>query len=268
MDLETIAIDCLKELGGDHVPVPGAKLASYISKRARALGIGDFNSMLRSQDLTFKGFIRKLNVYVVGYQGRDITVALTPPNAILPSGAPKASKTTYIRKDVYDAFTRIEANGYRYHVGSDRFQLPVEGALDQGIPVPPVTLQGLLTLRNAFIEKIEGTFATDAGVLRRAINSPNPLRRFTAAITATDRAGEWRTFLSEHLNDEITQWAMENHVTVRSEWFGDPPSIAKPGVESMAAGAADLRRLLNALPDEELRHILIPGHLLEKLLRR
>lgn len=90
MDIEQVALECARELGGDSSPIPGAKLASHIARRARAADV-DFHAMLRSRGITFKAFLVKLGLKVAGYQGRDITVLLegakTAPTIVPPSSA-------------------------------------------------------------------------------------------------------------------------------------------------------------------------------------
>lgn len=268
MELEKLAVECLEELGGDRTPIRGAKLASYIARRARGLGLGDFHATLRSRGQTFKAFVHQLGLKVTDYQGRDLTVALQGASTDDSTVGFSFSKGDQIRKDVYDAFTRIEPNGYCYVPSIDRFRPIISIGAIEGVKVPALTIGDLLKVRNSFVDRLAQN-SPDALVLRNAIDSPSALRRFTAALAAMGRTNEWRVFLFEYLQKTISDWATENAVTIREDWFRQP-SLTKDSRGELPShlGASSLRRWLGALSDEELGQVMIPAQIVEKLLRK
>lgn len=263
MDLQNLALDALRDLGGDEGEIHGAKLASRIAQRAREENI-DFHAFLKTQGLSFKAFVRQIGIRVTDFEGRDILVSLA--NGDVPtSPTPRSfARTEQIRKDVYDAFTRIEPEGYAYLVDGGRFVPAQKAGARPTVPVPPLTLTDVLQIRSDYAEQLANENADESAQLRQALNSPNPLKRFTSTLVAINKLESWRKFLYTRLQQNINAWATQNGVTIREDWFST--TRTHPG--NSANKLPHLRRWLASLTDDELGNIMIPAYLVERTLKR
>ena len=260
MDWTKLVEGALVDLGGKSVCVPGAKLHGQVSRLGFQQG-EDFSAYLRSQGLTFSQFLDRFKprLLINRRPGADILVGFQ--GAVLPAGGHTRSKSdSFLRDDVYAAFTRVSAIPFVYVAKVDRFTTD-PGDEEETVGVPGVTLESLLAQRKAFANSI-GDEDSRQRLIESVERSPTPLISFQRTLSALGLHRGWHDFKYQDVKSRIRKWAEEAGVTPSESWFtqsADAQSIETP--------QKILSELARHMSDEEIRNIAIPFRAVEEFYR-
>jgi hypothetical protein len=190
----------------------------------------------------------------------------------------------HVRKDLFDAFTRINPRQRAWYDRAtdairwvDRGSDEPEGNLLQ---LPELTEETETTLRREFVDNVQDDSAK--AVLLSSLEGTLPLRAFSAAVHASGLQGAWRRFVTRRVLERIRDWAAQAEIPWGHSWVHEDESAAprltsvvnKSNVRAGASTiAADLarRNLLQAitnLPDEDLARIPIPMDVVLRMFER
>ena len=255
-DWNEVTITALRDLGADSVMVPGAKL------RHRMVQLGyshsfDVAAHVSLSTLSFSQLVAQVSGVVVQAQpGGDVLVGLGDARAPSEStAARRLDQRTSLRRDVYEAFTRLSNVPFAYMPESDRF-VPESQAHGTSVGVSPVSLETLLADRRQFIQSLP---ADRQGPLLDAVNgSTTPLAAFRNALTTAGIFKTWATAQTQLVARRVRQWASENGVTPRDAWFRSDSRTTSPHQA--------LARLIPHLTTDEIRNLSIPFRAVEALL--
>jgi hypothetical protein len=193
-----------------------------------------------------------------------VTVHVTP-----------ASKRVRLRSDIFEALTRIPADGERplYLPETDAvlWQNVLEAAPPNAVPFPPATFEGEVDLRQAFVERSEGMAQMAKDALRAALGSDGPLRQFTHAIRSYGLIQDWHLFRMAALSERLRSWATAHALTFKDDWFGsdEPGTIVTPAAALAAVAAGNKRGLVelaSLLTDDDISRISVPLDVVLRLL--
>ena len=261
-DWVSLVEEALNDLGGRNVCVPGAQLHSEVSKRVSKEGT-DFGADLRGQGITFRQYLERFESLTVHVRpGADMLVgfhgASLPTQPERPAGGPR--EFLRIRDDVYSAFTRISPTPFVYVHNVDRFTTEPGDEADT-VQVPPVTLEGLVGHRRAFVTSVEDDQASDE--LKRSIErSANPLADFQRTVIALRLSRRWHDFSYRAVRSEIEAWAKESGLEVPEAWFSPLAQAQPPGTP------LDVLVVLGRhMTEEEIRGLAVPFRAVEELYR-
>ena len=258
-DWNSLALEALRSLGADSVMVPGAKLREEMVKAGWRSEF-DVSAHVASSGQSFGVLIGKVAGVVVRKRpGSDMLIGLgeakPPPfdgtlkNSVGPAGA--------LRKDVYEAFTRLSPVPSVYLPGSDRF-VPAGRAEGPSIRVPKVTREGLVRDREEFVNSLPPEVRQP--LLDTLKHSPNPLVDYHHRLREFGFIAEWMSARTNLLRSRVIEWAKENDVEPRDSWFSRNPSrMAATTHHAMA-------RLIPHLTVDEIRDLKIPFRAVEALL--
>lgn len=257
----------LEELGGQEFLIPGAKVHSYVGNLGRREG-EDFLTFLRGSGLSFRQFVDLVpgttlqiapsprSDMLVGFEG----AVMPKPTSSVPALPPR--RQLLVRQDAYDAFTRISESPFVYVRSSNDFTRDPGDAADQ-VPVPPVTLEGLLTDRRQFVDSLDDAEPEVREELRRGIDySPNPLADFQRRVAEKGLLRHWHYFNYDIISQKIREWAQQNGLPVSAAWF--EPRAERAAVQSPQAILSELSRFLT---DDEVRSLRIPFRAVEEMFR-
>lgn len=254
---ESLTLDALRDLGADTEMVPGAKLRQRMVEMGlqRSMDVADH---VERSGISFSKLAAQVDgVTVQPRPGSDVLIGLR--SARVPDDAPRLdlSKPRHgaLRRDVYEAFTRIASTRYVYLPGSDKF-VPAERAEGKSIEIESPTLTSLIDIRRQFAS----TLPQDAQrpLLDALIHSANPLSQFRSALVASDLFDQWSTVYAEAIKARVIEWARQNHLTPRDAWFRHPRPATSP--------RRTLTLLAQYLTAEEIRELRIPFRAIEALL--
>lgn len=168
-----------------------------------------------------------------------------------------AGSSGTLRKDVYEAFTKLSPVPCVYLPGSDRFVL-ANRAEGPSIKVPEVTLEGLVREREEFVNSLHPD--VQPPLLDALKHSANPLADFHRELRNSGFIDEWVSARTNLLRSRVIEWAKENDVELRNSWFSRNPSrMATTTHRAMA-------RLIPHLNVDEIRDLKIPFRAVEALL--
>lgn len=257
-DWASLVERALRELNGDSVCVPGAKLHT----RVRHLGAPeDFVQYLQSLGKSFRQFLegirdeKALDIHVLG--ATDMLVGFR--GASLPEQE-KRPPLPRFRADIYEAFTRISPGHYRYVEAEDVFKFSPDG-IEGSIDVPPITLGRLIERRSDYVDQIEDP-ATREYLAEALRFSANPLADFYRRLVERRLVASWHQHNYQVLQTEIKEWASDNKLEPREEWFVQRPTQVPEAVESPQSILAELAQHME---DDEIRTLPIPFRAVEQL---
>lgn len=244
-----------KVRSGTTKPVTGAQLRPVVADLAAEHGL-DLTQYLREQGLTFSRLVeRDGGLTVVRRAGTDMLVAASAdevsPDDLAQSNLPAATfRRNIIRPDLYNALTRF-GTGVRpvYDPNSDRvFDLAEGDPIPAGcLPLPLASFEQEVTLRREFAEQHDQS-------LLGSLNAQRPLAEFREALIARGLLGQWHDWKAQSIRDRLVQWAADNHVEVRPEWFG----ATAPRATVTVSAAEVLKMVADYMTDDELRGISLP----------
>ena len=258
-DWNSLTLEALRSLGADSAMVLGAKLREEMV-RAGWRSKFDVSAHVASSGQSFGALIGKVaGVVVLKRPGSDMLIGLRgakpPPfdgtlkNSVGPGGS--------LRKDVYEAFTRLSPVPSVYLPGSDRF-VPADRAEGPSIRVPRVTREGLVRDREEFVNSLHPD--AQPPLLDALKHSANPLADFHRELRNSGFIDEWMSARTNLLRSRVIEWAKENNVEPRDAWFSRAPSrMATTPHRAMT-------RLIPHLTVDEIRDLKIPFRAVEALL--
>lgn len=253
---ESLTISALRDLRADAVMVPGAKLRQRMVEIGRQDGF-DVAAQVANSGSSFSKLATQVDGVTVRTQtGSDILVGLH--GARVPDVTrPDSDKIRYsaLRKDVYQAFTRISNIPYVYLPGSDKF-VTVDQAEGPSVEVPGPTLESLIAIRRQFV----ATLPQDSRqpLLDALDRSANPLSDFRQEVAACGQFDKWYSMQAEDIKHRVVEWARRNELTPRDAWFRHPQMTYSPH--------RTLALLAPYLTPEEIRELRIPFRAVEALL--
>ena len=255
-DWDTLTIEALRSLGAETEMVPGAKLRQRMVEFGRKSGFDVAKNVMNSTD-SFSTLVSRVDGAVVQVRpGSDVLVGLlgaSVPNDTSPIAANKSYQG--LRKDVYEAFTRVSPVPFVYLPGTDRF-IPENEADGTSIAVEIVTLESLIEDRHNFILTLP---PDEQKPLIDALNgSPNPLSEFRREATNRQVFEQWAAWQTQSVTSRIKKWAEQNDLTVRTAWFRRTRTMDTPH--------RNLARLVPYLTAEEIRDLRIPFRAIETML--
>ena len=258
-DWNSLTLEALRNLGADSVMVLGAKLREEMVKAGWRSKF-DVSAHVASSGQSFGVLVGKVaGVVVLKRPGSDMLIGLRGAKPPPFDGALKISigPAGSLRKDVYEAFTRLSPVSSVYLPGSDRF-VPADRAEGPSIRIPKVTREGLVRDREEFVNSLRPDVRQP--LLDILKHSPNPLADFHNRLQESGFIAEWMSARTNLLRSRVIEWAKENDVEPRDSWFSRVPSrMATTPHRAMT-------RLIPYMTVDEIRDLKIPFRAVEALL--
>lgn len=252
-----LVLPALKDLHADVTMVPGAKLRQQLVQAGWHQGL-DVATAVAESGQSFAQAVAAVNdVTIVRVPGSDVLVGL--PGSKPPPHVPSVRArlpTEGLRRDVYEAFTRVSTVPFVYQPERDVF-CPEDRAEGASIPVPQIDLEHLINLRREFVSELP---SQQQEPLREALErSVNPLARFRQVLQGEGLVHRWAAFLKGQLQSRVQDWAAENKLTPRNAWF-------KVVHHETNNARKTLERLVPYLTTGEIRDLRIPLRAVEAML--
>ena len=254
-DWPDFVIRALRNLNADQEMVPGAKL------RQRMVEIGlkeDFDvaaHVAESPD-SFRKLVEQVNEVIVKTRlGSDFLIGL--PGAKVPEISSQVSRPinqSSLRKDVFQAFTRITPAPFVYVQEADRF-VPQSQAEGPAIEVDKITLDELVNDRRKFINSLPEP--EQQPLLDALDRSSNPLHSFRQEVEARGLIRRWAAQQSEAIKARVNAWASAHGVAPREAWFQNRQGDSAHRV---------LERIAPYMTEDDIRAIHIPFRAIEAFL--
>ena len=237
--------------------VPGAKLRQQMVEFGNEEGL-DVVAHVENSGSSFSKLVAGVRgVTVTPQPGSDVLVGLH--DARVPDDAPRhdSAKVRYgaLRRDVYQAFTRVSSVPYVYLPGSDRF-VAAEQAEGTSIEVEGPTLESLISVRRKFVEALPPD--AQQPLLDALDRTASPLSEFRREAIARGVFEKWSAMQAEVIRSHVVEWARRNDLTPRDSWFRHPRMTNSPH--------HTLTLLAPYLTAEEIRELRIPFRAIEALL--
>lgn len=252
----SIVLQALRNLNADSVMVPGAKLRLEMETIGSEQEF-DIPEHLASTGQPFGTLVERIDgVVVIRRVGTDMLVGIDgamPPAD--PSPIRTSGPTGSLRRDVFEAFTRLSKIPFVYVPATDRF-VPENLAQGPSIPVPETTLDGLVRDRESFVNSLDSH--AQPALLAALSRSSKPLTDFHRVLSEVNLLGAWASVQADLLRRRVTEWAEENRILPRDSWFSRDRS------RPMARQA--LAQLIPYLTAEEIRELKIPFRAVEALI--
>ena len=255
MEWAELTITSLRELGADREMVPGAMLRQRMEAIGSQSGL-DVKAYVASSPSSFSQLVAEVPRVVIKRRlGSDLLVGLPGASASLSAPQPKIHHGAgTLRKDVFQAFTRIATAPFVYMPDADRFT-PQDHSEGKTIKVERVSLEDLINDRRTFLSSLPPE--DQAPLLAALERSPNPLSTFREQVTARGLSGCWASHQTETVRDRVVSWAKKHDITPRQAWFQQRPAIS---------AHRTLERLIPYLTPDEIRTISIPFRAIEAFL--
>ena len=159
-----------------------------------------------------------------------------------------------LRKDVFQAFTRIAPIPFVYVLEADRF-VPKDQAEGPTVEVEKITLDELVNDRRTFVNSLS---EEERQPLLDALDrSPKPLSSFRQEVEMRGMSRRWAAQQSEAIKSRVHAWARAHGVVPRKSWF---QHIRDNSAHRM------LERIVPYLTTEEIRDLHISFRAIEALL--
>ena len=258
-DWNSLTLKALRTLGADSDMVPGARLHQEMVKIGSRSSF-DVSAHVASSNQSFGALTGQVAGVVIHKRpGSDMLVGIEgakPPPFDKPLENSTGSAGT-LRKDVYEAFTKLSPVPCVYLPGSDRF-VPANRAEGPSIKIPKVTLEGLIREREEFVNSLHPD--VQPPLLDALKHSPNPLADFHHELRNSGFIAGWVSARTDLLRSRVIEWAKENDIELRNSWFSRTPSrMATTTHQAM-------ERLIPHLTADEIRDLKIPFRAIEALL--
>ncbi|MHB1699593.1 MAG: hypothetical protein ACYCSN_05555 [Acidobacteriaceae bacterium] len=261
-------------------PVAGAKLRAAVKRLAEDRG-EQFPPEGMDKWSTFLSAFPD-EITVIPNPGSDVLVVpasrldlRAKAEAAITVHATPASKRTRLRSDIFEALTRIPAEGERplYLPETDAvlWSNALEATPANAVPFPTATFDGEMDLRQAFVARSEGMAQMAKDALRAALDSDGPLRQFTHAIRSYGLIQDWHLFRMAALSERLRNWATAHALAFKDDWFGseEPRTIVTPAAALAATAAGNKRGLVELaglLTDDDISRISVPLDIVLRLL--
>lgn len=253
MDWNALTLLALSHVGADKVMVPGARLRQAMELLADERGF-DVRAHLAETGRSFSQLVDEVDgVRIRRRPGSDMLVGLEGSD-VPASPSPKVAKY-HLRRDVWEAFTKLSRERYVYQPDADRFVLSGE-AQGPSVAVPEVTLDLHLQDRREFLDTLPANIRDAlADVLQR---SSRPLADFRVGLEEKDVLHDWMKFHVERTVERVMAWVEDNQIDVRRAWFASKRSGLTP--------QQVLERLAPYMTSDEVYEIKIPIRVVEAML--
>ena len=255
-DWSSIALQALRNLGADSVMVPGAKLRLEMETVGAEMGFS-VPGHLESSERPFGTLMEQVKgVVVIRRPGTDMLVGLgtaTPPQETSPKRA--IGSTGSLRRDVFEAFTRLSKVAFVYLPATDQF-IPSNLAQGRSVPIPETTLEELVRDREDFVKSLDSH--AQPALFAALTRSSKPLADFHRVLSEMDLLSSWASMQADLLRERVAAWAREHNIQSRDSWFSRDRS------GPMARQA--LERLIPYLTAEEIRELKVPFRAVEALI--
>lgn len=261
-------------------PVAGAKLRAEVKRLAEDRGEQFPPEGMGKWSAFLSAFPDEITV--IPNPGSDVLVVpvsrldlRAKAEAAATVHATPASNRTRLRSDIFEALTRIPAEGQRplYLPETDAviWQDLNEAAPPNAVPFPLATFEGEKDLRETFVERPEGMTQMAKDALRTALGSDGPLRQFSYAIRSYGLIQDWHLFRMAALSERLRSWATAHALTFKDEWYGsdDSRTIVTPAAALAAVAAGNKRGLVELaglLTDDDISRISVPLDVVLRLL--
>lgn len=253
MEWSDLVAASLRELGADEKMVPGALLRQRMEIIGAKEGF-DVGEYVAESPAPFVQLVARVDgVEINRRPGSDVLVGLAGASVPDP-----VRRSTYrpgtLRKDVFQAFTRVETVPFVYMPDADRFVLEdrSEGTV---VEVDRISLEVLIVDRREFVKLLPEE--SQRPLLDALERSTKPLETFREAVVAQGVVRQWASRQAETVRTRVLSWARKHNITPREAWFQqrreDSPHRA-------------LERLLPYLTPDEIRAFPIPFRAIEALL--
>lgn len=218
-DWNQIVFEALKQLGADKEMTRGAKLRALVGQLARERG-ADLQEYLEAREWKFRELVERIpGIQCITKPGTDMFVGLEGAIWPVANGAATDHKLSgpLLRKDVYEALSRISNHPYYYVPTLDKFtSAPPEH--ERKVALPPVTRDELHGERREFAQTIENKKAK-GDLLNAVERAAYPLGEFRRAILEHDLLREWHNYKAQRLVQRLQSWAALNNLEVEPSWF-------------------------------------------------
>ena len=229
LDWNSLTLKALRTLGADSVMVPGAKLRQEMVKIGSRSNF-DVSAHVASSGQPFSVLTGQVAGVVVHKRpGSDMLVGIegaAPPPFDKPLENSAGSSGT-LRKDVYEAFTKLSPVPCVYLPGSDRF-VPANRAEGPSIKVPEVTLEGLVREREEFVNSLHPD--VQPPLLDALKHSANPLADFHRELRNSGFIDEWVSARTNLLRSRVIEWAKTMSSFAIHGSRGIPPEWLRPRI--------------------------------------
>lgn len=254
----------LTALQADKQMTRGAILRDWVLKNQLEKNL-NLTQELETRLLKFGQFIDLFpeSIDTVRLTGTDMYVGLK--GSTIPETAGSSSSKTFsasrLRRDIYDAFTRID-RVYVYEKSSDAFTESTQLALnDQYVSVPQVTIESLIAERRAYAEQL-GNESAKAELLS-SLNGPIMiLGKFQKALITHGLSRDWHEYKMRLLLTTIRTWASSNEIEFGHEW------IDRGSKGSGSTPQQLLSFIARHMSDEEVRNLQLPFRAIEEMMKK
>lgn len=245
----------LRELGADEKMVPGAMLRQRMEVMGARSGFDVGGYVADSPDPFAQLVGRVEGVEIKRRPGSDVLVGFVGASAPDPvRHSTYRTRPGALRKDVFQAFTRVEAVPFVYMPDADRFA-PEDRSEGTVVEVERISLKTLIDDRRTFVNTLpEESQKTLLDALER---STKPLETFREAVAAQGVVGQWASRQAEIVKARVLSWARKHDVAPRETWFQQRREVS---------AHRTLERLLPYLTPDEIRAFSIPFRAIEAFL--
>lgn len=259
--------------------VSGAKLRQLVVQLAPQNGVSypppGFESTNFSEFLKYFDSI----LVVLRRRAQDILVAPVSQPELLMGLSGKGNQPQ-IRVDIFDAFTRIPRESEPripwYEPAFDRivWLSQADGETNPALkPIPPASRDQEIADRRAFIDSLQVEPAILEN-LTRALGETGSsvLWAFSQALRSAQLSRKWHEYRFQLVTSRIRHWSEAQHVPWQESWLVAPgDAVGDAQVEAaieVASERANLKELLSALDEEDLKRVNVPLDIVLKLFRR
>jgi len=264
-DWKGLVADALRDLGGDSVPVPGAKLHGRVTQLGWERAHEDFSAHLRIENVKFAAFLdsikNELGIRVDRHQaGADMLVGFLSAAPAPPARARETTRPPILRKDVFLALTTISPRPFFYDRERDIFtDEPVEGA--SLVALPSSNLADAIGERTAFAESRQDTLQRE--MLISSLRTMTPLQSFQQRVSELGLSRDWHHQRFGSLERKLKEWAAPNGLQELEQWFGAAPGPADDSGNPRRV----LGELARHMTDQEIRSLSVPFRAVEEMHR-
>jgi hypothetical protein len=261
-------------------PIPGAKLRQLVAQSASQHGLSYPPVGLEGSN--FGDFLKSFDsiVIVLRRPAQDLLVAPANQPELLMNFSSEG-KRPELRKDIFDAFTRIPREGdfkvSRYDPALDRF-IWLEGAAAEAnsalVPGPQATREQEVADRRSFAEAVVIAKETRDSLVRTLEEKgSSSLWAFSQVLRTAALSRKWHEYRFQLLTNRIREWSQTHQQPWREEWLvaGNDSDNRKAEIAVAAESAtekATLKELLSGLEEADLHRINVPLDIVLKLLRK
>ena len=255
MEWSDLTVRTLRELGADREMVSGAMLRQRMELIGAGIGF-DVGAYVAKSPSSFSQLVAQVSGVVTQPRpGTDVLIGLTGASA--PASAPQHidhARPGGLRKDVFQAFTRVAPVPFVYMPDADQFT-PRNHSEGATVEVDRVSLQDLIEDRREFVNSLPAEDQTS--LLDALDSSSNPLSTFREQAANQRLLGRWASRQAEIVKARVLSWAQEHDITPRQGWFQQRHAISTHQT---------LERLLPYLTPDEIRAMPIPFRAIEAFL--